>query len=185
MGVPHQACMESEEPGPIDSLQKWGPTGARSPLMIEAMELGGARASFRTMTMMTTRRPRPTSQATRSLDTASCWINLKMFRVQAWGVWARGAPPEATPRLPHRRFVLPFSLGPFLLALAFLSSCLFWVFLCLVVEGPPSGLGVSRDLRGPDSVCISFWLEPQTLVSHLVSGRIHLWSPLLSGLFEI
>lgn len=150
--------------------------------MIEAVKLGGALAFFRTVTTMTTGRPGPTSPATRSLDTASCWINLKMFQDQAWAAWARGAPPNATPRLPHRRFVLPFSLGPFLLALAFLFSSLFWIFLCLVVEGPPSGNGVSRDLRDPGSVCSSFWLEPQTPVSHLLSGRIHLWSPLLTAL---
>lgn len=151
-GVPHQACGKLWRARTYRQPRAWGPRGKKIPDDWRPWSLAGLglRLWLRSQTL---RRPRPTSQATRSLDTASCWINLKMSQSRPG---LHGPCGTAWRHLKtHSQVCVALLLGSFPLALA--SSCLFWVFLCLVVQG-----ALGRGQRRPEGprLCLSPWLEP-------------------------
>ena len=166
-----------KNPGPAGRREA---RSVRGPLRTEAPSRW-AQASLRPLTATTTGRPRAASPATRGPDAASRRVGLTVFpgRAGLRGlVGHRGTPPETTSakvwaallrgclRLSPRVSLLLLVLG----------------FSLLGGGGAALGARGRRRPEGPRPVCSCVWLKPQTPVPHLVSGRIYLWSPVLSAL---
>lgn len=174
--MPHQACVESEEPGPTRQPTSRASQGQEVPWWLRPWSLAGLGPLSG---LWLWRRPGGPGISGHK-ESWHCILLNKLKNVPSPGLGCMGScgfawrHPKTTSQV-----CVALLLGSFPFSPRF-SFLVFFGFLCLVVEGLPSGRQVPRPWGRV--LCLSpFGWSHRLWFSHLVGGRIHLWSPLLSG----